>query len=121
MKSLQLEMRLERIEAAVRVRDQADPDTRRVSALQHGRHIVVQLEVLVRRPLRVDLARAGIDGFGVRRLPPICSMMCRVYATKISASYGASSGSSRIDAALATAASNAAGSTSMRCRAQNAW
>ena len=54
-------------------------------------------------------------------MPPICSMMCRVYATKISASYGVSPAESSTAAALATAVSNRDASTCMPYRAQKDW
>ena len=50
--ALELEVRLERREAAVRVRDQSDLQARGVQAPQHLGHVFVQREMLARRPTR---------------------------------------------------------------------
>jgi hypothetical protein len=59
--TLQIEMRLERRQAAMRVGDQTDPDAGAGQLPQHIRHVIVQLEVLARRPFRIDFAGARVE------------------------------------------------------------
>ena len=61
MSPSQLEVRLKRSQAAVRVRDQADAHAGTRQLPHHRRHVVVHLEVLIGGPLAVDLARALVD------------------------------------------------------------
>ena len=57
------EVLAERVEAAMRIRDQADGQPALLQRLEHRRHVVVHLEVVVHRPLLVDLAR-HVDDVG---------------------------------------------------------
>ena len=74
--AVELEVLLERRQAAMRVRDQADLDAAGRQLPQHRRHVVIQEEVLAGRPFRVDLGRAGVEARPP--LPPIPSMIRRV-------------------------------------------
>src|SRR5205823_4556887 len=50
-----------RRQTAMRVRDQPDPDARAGKGSQDLGHLIVELEVLTCRPLRVDLAGARLE------------------------------------------------------------
>ena len=58
----QFKVGLERSQAAVGIRDQADLETRCVQRTQHVRHLIIQGEVTAGRPLVVDLASDDVDG-----------------------------------------------------------
>ena len=86
------------------------PDARRGKRAEHGRHFVVQLEVLARRPFVVDLAGARVDVAAAAAhllddVPRVGDEDLGVVRRVL--------GPSRSDAALTTARSNFASSTSM--------
>ena len=83
-------MRLERREAAVRVRNQPDPQACTLERAQGGRDVVVQLEVLAGRPLVVNLARARLQLSALRA--HLLEDVTGIPRTKISASYAALDG-----------------------------
>ena len=69
-KAIQLEVLLERIEAAVRVRDEPDHDIARGESLERRRHVVIEKKVLAQRPFLIDLRRAWLDsGTGAPHRP----------------------------------------------------
>src|SRR5207249_12111180 len=59
--ALQREMRLKRREAPMRVRNETDADAGCFQLAERRRNILVELEVVARRPLCINLARALLD------------------------------------------------------------
>ena len=73
--AVELEVLLERIEAAVRIGNQSDLNVFGRERLERRRHVLVEQKVLTQRPFLIDLRGAWLHG---RPAPPIARMMCAV-------------------------------------------